>query len=365
TQPILDLANHVLDHATEKYDKHLFTERADGELPAMVQAPDSLWQSRFVCQVVLAKREEGVPLNRMAVLFRSGWCSYDLETELTRRRIPFVKYGGLKLAEAAHVKDLVAHLRIAENPGDAVAWNRVLQLLEGLGPKSAQQLLEWIRRAEQPYALDVPGTSPRYVEGLQRLAALMRGLQSGEVSLPEQIDRLLAYYRPLFDRVYAEDADQREADLDGFAAVAERYRSRAALLEALALDPLDLTSEEQEGTDKDEPPLVLSTIHSAKGLEFDTVFLIEALDGVLPSQYSIKREEDLDEELRLLYVALTRAENELYVSYPIVQHRRGAGEYFTNPSRFLDGTPERLLEPWSLVEEVTPALPAGPKALGE
>ncbi len=360
TQPILDLANHVLDRAHAKYEKRLFTEREGGERPALVQAADASWQSRFVAQVVLAKREEGVPLNRMAVLFRSGWCSYDLEAELGRRRIPFVKYGGLKLAEAAHVKDVVAHLRVAENPGDAVAWNRALQLLEGIGPKSAQQLLAWIRQAENPYALDAPATSAKYEAGLRRLGAVLDALRREDAPLAEQIDALLAYYRPLFERVYAEDADQREADLEGFAAVAARYPSRAALLEALALDPLDLTTEEVEGTDKDEPPLVLSTVHSAKGLEFDTVFLIEALDGVLPSQYSLKRDDDLDEELRLLYVALTRAENELYVSYPLVQHRRGAGEFFTNPSRFLEGTPERLLEPWTLVEEAAPpALPEG------
>jgi DNA helicase-2/ATP-dependent DNA helicase PcrA len=238
-----------------------------------------------------------------------------------------------------------------------VAWNRVLLLLEGLGPKSAQQLLDWVRRADDPYRLDAPGTSPRYVEGLRRLGSLLGELRKEGTPLAEQLDRLLAYYRPLFDRVYAEDIEQREADLDGFAAVAERYRSRAALLEALALDPLDLTSEEHEGRDKDEAPLVLSTIHSAKGLEFDTVFLIEALDGVLPSQYSLRRADELDEELRLLYVALTRAENELYIAYPITQQRRGAGAYFTNPSRFLEGAPERLLEPWSLVEDATPAVP--------
>jgi DNA helicase-2/ATP-dependent DNA helicase PcrA len=360
TQPILDLANHVLQRASARYDKTLFTERAGGDLPALVQAPDESWQSRFVCQVVLDRREQGVPLGRMAVLFRAGWCSYDLETELTRRRIPFVKYGGLKLTEAAHVKDLVAHLRVAENPGDAPAWNRVLKLLEGLGPKTAQQLLEWVRRVEDPWALEVPFASDRYVEGLRRLGALLTALREGEEPLASQVERLIAYYRPLFERVYSEDYPQREADLDGFAAVAARYRSRSALLEALALDPLDLTTEAVEPGMKDEAPLVLSTIHSAKGLEFDTVFLIEALDGVLPSQYSLRRAEELDEEVRLLYVALTRAENALFVSYPVVQHRRAAGEFFTEPSRFLQAVPERLLEPWALVEEIAPpALPPG------
>jgi DNA helicase-2/ATP-dependent DNA helicase PcrA len=361
TQPILDLANHVLARATAKYDKTLFTARPGGDLPALVQAPDESWQSRFVCQVVLEKREAGVPLGRMAVLFRAGWCSYDLETELNRRRIPFVKYGGLKLTEAAHVKDLVAHLRVAENPGDAPAWNRVLKLLEGLGPKTAQQLLEWVRQAEHPWALEVPFASDRYVEGLRRLGALLTALREAEDPLAVQIEHLLAYYRPLFERVYSEDFPKREADLDGFAAVAARYRDRPALLEALALDPLDLSTEEVEAGQKDESPLILSTIHSAKGLEFDTVFLIDALEGVLPSLYSLKRPEELDEELRLLYVALTRAENALFVSYPVVQHQRRAGEFFTEPSRFLQDVPEQLLEPWALVEDAAPrALPPGP-----
>jgi DNA helicase-2/ATP-dependent DNA helicase PcrA len=261
---------------------------------------------------------------------------------------------------------------VAENPGDAPAWNRVLKLLEGLGPKTAQQLLEWVRRAEHPWALEVPFASDRYVAGLRALGALLTALREGADPLPVQVERLLAYYRPLFERVYSEDFPRREADLDGFAAVAARYRDRPALLEALALDPLDLTTEEVEAAQKDESPLVLSTIHSAKGLEFDTVFLIGALEGVLPSLYSLKRPEELDEELRLLYVALTRAENALFVSYPVVQHQRRAGEFFTEPSRFLQAVPESLLEPWALVEgedpargeAAPPALPPGPEERG-
>jgi DNA helicase-2/ATP-dependent DNA helicase PcrA len=369
TQPILDLANHVLDGATRKYDKRLFTEKEDGELPALVQAPDEAWQSRFVCQVVMDARENGVPLNRMAVLFRSGWNSYGLEAELNRRRIPFVKYGGLKLNEAAHVKDLVVHLRVVENPGDVVAWNRLLRLLEGVGPKSARELVEWIVATERaggdPLALeDVPFASPRYVDRLRQLSRLLQQLRAADAKLPlaDQLARLLEFYRPAFERLYQEDLAQREPDLDALLALAETYPSRPALLEGLALDPLDLTAGEAEGADQDEPPLVLSTVHSAKGLEFDTVFLIQAVDGVFPSQYAAKSEEELDEERRLLYVALTRAERELYVCYPLTQHGRGGG-FFTEPTRFLTGTPEALLEPWSLVEEAPPALPEAPTAL--
>ena len=376
TQPILDLANHVLEGAREKYDKRLFTDREGGDRPALVQAPDDDWEARFVAQVVLDKREGGVGLHRMAVLFRSGWCSYALEGELTRRGVPFVKYGGLKLAEAAHVKDVAAHLRVAENPADAVAWNRALRLVEGVGPQTAARLLDWIASATGGVAGDAAGgaavhalrsadevvPSPGVAQNVGRLVEALTPLRDDALAPEAQVERVLAYYRPVFERVYADDWPRREADLDAVVALAARHRSRTALLESLALDPLDWSQEAAEGALKDEAPLVLSTIHSAKGLEFDTVFLLHALDGVLPSQYAVRDSDGEDEERRLLYVALTRAETELYGSYPLVGHQRGSGQFLTEPSRFLSGVPESLLEPWSLVEDAAPpeapALPA-------
>ena len=367
TQPILDLANHVLDGARAKYDKRLFTEREGGDRPALVQAPDDDWEARFVSQVVLDKREGGTPLNRMAVLFRSGWCSYALEAELNRRKIPFVKYGGLKLAEAAHVKDVVAHLRVAENPADAVAWNRALRLVEGVGPQTARRLLDWIGQAATggPATPDAAAhvlrqsvddlvPSPGVAQNVGRLVGALAALRDDALPPEGQVERVLDYYRPVFERVYADDAATRAPDLDAVAALAARHRSRTALLESLALDPLDWSQEPSGGALKDEPPLVLSTIHSAKGLEFDTVFLLHALDGVLPSAYALASGDEEDEERRLLYVAVTRAETELYASYPLAQYRRGTGQFLTEPSRFLSGAPEALLEPWSLVEGEAP-----------
>ena len=362
TQPILDLANRVLEGARDRYDKRLFTDREGGETPALVQAPDDDWEARFVAQVVLDKREAGTALDRMAVLFRSGWCSYALETELARRQVPFVKFGGLKLAEAAHVKDVVAHLRVAENPSDAVAWNRALRLVEGVGPQTARRLLDWIAQATAggpagtasgaaAHALRAVDeiVSPAVGAGVGRLVEALTPLRDGSLPPEAQVERLLGYYRPVLERVY-DDADRRQDDLDALAALAARHRSRTALLEALALDPLDWTQEPAQGALKDEAPLVLSTIHSAKGLEFEAVFLIHALDGVLPSQYALASSEEEDEERRLLYVAVTRAETELYCSVPLVQYRRGAGQFMTEPSRFLSGLPESLIEPWSLSE---------------
>ena len=382
TQPILDLANKVLEGAREKYDKRLFTDRQGGDLPALVQAPDDDWEARFVAQVVLDKREAGTPLDRMAVLFRSGWCSYALEAELARRQVPFVKFGGLKLAEAAHVKDVVAHLRVAENPADAVAWNRALRLVEGVGPQTARRVLDWIAQATASGAGDgavhalqsvdevVP---PAVAHGIGRLVAALTPLRDESLPPEAQVERLLDYYRPVLERVYPDDADRRQDDLDAVAGLAARHRTRTALLEALALDPLDWTQEPAQGAHKDEAPLVLSTVHSAKGLEFEAVFLIHALDGVLPSAYALTSSEEEDEERRLMYVALTRAETELYCSLPLVQYRRGTGQFMTEPSRFLSGLPESLIEPWSLTEgevagdepEPPPSLPpAGHAELG-
>ncbi len=360
TQPILDLANHVLSGARDKYDKRLFTDRSGGETPALVQAPDDDWEARFVAQVVLDKREAGTPLDRQAVLFRSGWCSYSLEAELARRQIPFVKFGGLKLAEAAHVKDVVAHLRVAENPADAVAWNRALRLVEGVGPQTARRLLDWISQATGDAAVHALTTideiaPPSVAQGVGRMVEALTPLRDDALPPEAQVERLLSYYRPVLERVYPDDADARQADLDAIVGLAARHRTRTALLEALALDPLDWTQEAAEGAYQDEAPLVLSTIHSAKGLEFEAVFLIHALDGILPSQYALTSSEEEDEERRLLYVAVTRAETELYCSVPLVQYRRGTGQFMTEPSRFLSGLPETLIEPWSLSESEAPA----------
>jgi len=356
TQPILDFANRVLAQARRKYDKQLFTEdKRGGDLPALVPAPDTRSESRFVTQIILQLREQGVPLHRMAVLFRSSFNAYDLELVLNHKNIPFVKYGGLKLSEAAHVKDVLAHLKVVENPKDAAAWNRILQLLEGIGPKTAHDLIEWITAATgDPFALEERPYSPRYVEALKRLFETLRSIRAAGLPLVAQVEAVVQYYEPVCTRTYFEDYPKRLQDLEHFVALADTFSSRADFLASLALDPIELSALDGEPLDDDEPPLVLSTIHSAKGLEFHTVFVIHALDGVLPSGYAFKDEDALDEELRLLYVAITRAEENLFISYPMVQYRRYQGDYLAKPSRFLDDLPEALLEPWQLVEDAGP-----------
>jgi DNA helicase-2/ATP-dependent DNA helicase PcrA len=356
TQPILDLANHVIEQADRSYEKELFTDQDEGDLPALVPAADGEMEARFVAQMILRLRESGVPLSDLAVLFRSSHNAYDVEVELNRRNIPFVKYGGMKLNEAAHIKDVLAHLKVAENPQDAASWNRILQLIHGIGPKTAQDLIGWATdAADDPF---VPGNgmpfSSRYVSTLKELLGTLRTIRDPDLPVAEQVETVLDYYQPLFEEEYSEDHPKREPDLDHLAGLAANYESRQRFLESLALDPIELTALEQEEAEDDEPPLTLSTIHSAKGLEFHTVFLIRALDGTIPSRHALREDGGTDEELRLFYVACTRAEENLFISYPMTQYRRSFGEYMTDPSRFVEDIPEDVLEPVQLVEEDAP-----------
>ncbi len=380
TQPILDLANAVQRLARRRYDKSLVasgeaagTTAGEPELPAVVTAADERTESRFVAQAILQLREAGTPLARMAVLFRSAFHSFDLEVELGRRGIPFVKYGGMKLAEAAHVKDVLAYLKVADNPRDAPAWMRLLKLLPGVGGKTALAIAAWIT-SETDLPFEVPENAPRlrrHAHALAALLALVRRLRSGdgadapgaESPLGAQLEAVLAAYDPLLREAYAEDFPRRQQDLDHLAGLAASYPSRRALLEALALEPVELSALDADGGGPDdEAPLVLSTIHSAKGLEFDTVFVIHLLDGFLPSQHSLGSDRDIDEEVRLFYVAVTRAERHLFLSYPALQHRRRAGDVFARPSRFLGTLSPAVLEPMTLVESPSSARPPAPPA---
>lgn len=352
TQPVLDLANHVLRHAVRKYDKTLFSDRKEGERPALVAAANEQEEASFVAQMMLHMRESGMPLHEMAVLFRSSFNSFELEVELGRRNIPYVKYGGMKLSEAAHVKDVTAYLRVAENPLDAVAWNRILQLIRGVGPKTAADIIDWITAAEDdPFRLPARPGSPRYADDLLILFALLRSIREESITVQGQVEAVLDYYEPLLKDRYYEDHQKRQQDLDHFSGLAAAYGNRSEFLTALAIDPVELTALDADPETDDERGVVLSTIHSAKGLEFDAVFVIRALEGVLPSAYSLKDADELDEELRLLYVALTRARNDLFISYPILQHRRYTGEYYADVSRFIVDVPKHLLEPMELVRE--------------
>ncbi len=351
TQPILNLTNEIIRRAREKYEKELFTCKEEGDTPLLVQAESEQTQSRFVCQKILELREEGVPLWDIAVLFRSSFHSFDLEIELTRRNIPFVKRGGFQFMETTHIKDLLAHLRILANPQDAISWGRVLSLLEGVGPQLSQKIIHRLLEGGDPRerlrSFEAKG---KVAHGLKTLAQVLE--VCSEAQRPaENAQYLMQYYVPILKRKHPDDYPKRLKDLEHFQGMTERYRSLERLLSDMALEPPTDSVEGVLAVDPDEGPLVLSTIHSAKGLEWHSVFIIWALEGRFPSYYNIDTDEELEEERRLLYVAATRAKENLFITYPIKIFDRGTSMVLSRPSRFIEGIAEELLEPMTLVDE--------------
>ncbi len=350
TQPILDLANTIIEEAREKYSKHLFTRKLDGPLPVLVEAAGENAQSRFIAQKILELREEGVPLGEMAVLFRSSFHSFDLEIELSRHGLPFIKRGGVKFIETAHVKDLLAHLRVVANPMDTVSWHRMLMLVEGVGPKKAKDVMAALVKSDKPYdtLCEMTGRSGK---GLRDLALTLESLAgAGELRPAEQVNHIYEYYLPILKTQY-DDYPKRMRDLDHLQTIAEGYQEVETFLADLALEPPDGSVAGVEATDRDDERLVLSTIHSAKGLEWQCVFVIWIVDGRFPSVYSFTEDEGLEEERRLFYVSVTRAKRHLYLTYPINVFDRGSGMILSKPSRFLDPVSSGQLEQLVLMEE--------------
>ena len=360
TQPILNLTNAIIDHAREKYPKRLFTRIEDGRLPSVVQAENENWQSRFVCQKVLELREEGVPLEEIAILFRSSHHSFDLEIELIKHGLPFIKRGGFKFIETTHVKDVLAHLRVLANPRDAVSWNRLLLLVEGVGPRKSRRLIQAMagemdsQKADNfPGWLNIFKKQPMKgvsASGLTELARLFEDL-SGEVRVPsEQLNRIYGYYTPLMEQRF-DDYPRRIKDLEHLYAITERYFKLEEFLSDVTLEPPSESVSDIEAIGRENEKLILSTIHSSKGLEWHSVFVIWALDGKFPSIYSFDKDEELEEERRLLYVAATRAKKGLYITYPINIYDKVTGTVLSRPTRFLDGVPRTLFSTCALVEE--------------
>jgi DNA helicase-2/ATP-dependent DNA helicase PcrA len=351
TQPILNLTNEIIARAKERYEKKLYTRKRQGDTPLLVQAESEQMQSRFVCQKILELREEGVPLWDIAVLFRSSFHSFDLEIELTRHNIPFIKRGGFQFMETTHIKDLLAHLRVLANPHDAVSWNRILLLLDGVGAQMSQKVIRWLLNGSQPIArLRSFEAKEKIAHGLKTLAQVLEGAADSERPA-EQVQFLMQYYVPLLKRHHPEDYPKRLKDLEHFYGITERYRSLERLLSDMALEPPSDSVAGVLAVDPDEGPLVLSTIHSAKGLEWHSVFILWALEGRFPSFYNISSDQDLEEERRLLYVAATRAKENLYITYPVKIFDRGLRMVLSRPSQFIEGISEDLLEPMMLVDE--------------
>ncbi len=351
TQPILSVANVIIDRAREKYTKVLFTQKKDGAPPALVTAEDEDMQAQFVAQRVFELREEGVSLSDIAVLFRASYLSFDLEIELNRRNIPFVKVGGFKFMETAHIKDLLAHMKILANPQDPVSWHRVLLLLESIGPKAADEIFQGVVSSGAGIrGLATIEPKPRYANAFNKFRQAMADFETDHLPVAEIGTKLARYYQPILEKKF-DDYPKRAKDLEHVLAIMDRYESLERFLSDMALEPPNASIDNILATDYDDEQLVLSTIHSAKGLEWHTVFIISALEGRFPAAYAARNDEEVEEELRLMYVAATRAKENLFFTYPIEIFDRGTGMVLSRPSRFIDGISEDILEPWSLVTD--------------
>jgi len=340
TQQVLDVANAVMAEASRQHRKYLLSIRGQGPRPRIVTVDELATQAEFVCTEVLRRRESGVPLKRQAVLFRSAAHSDLLEVELAKRNVPFVKYGGLKFLEAAHIKDLLAVLRWADNPRNTLAAFRTLQLLPGIGPVHARAAIEHLQAHGYSFealkSFAVPQT-PQI--DWQRLVELLHALAEPERPWAGQLQQVREWYQRYLEQLY-EQLHTRLGDLEQLELLSGQYPSRERFLTELTLDSLHATSDLAGRPTLDEDYLVLSTIHSAKGMEWDTVYLLNVVDGSFPSEFAAGRAEMIEEERRLLYVALTRAQNEAVLVAPLRFHltqqsRQGEAHVYGGRSRFL------------------------------
>jgi DNA helicase-2/ATP-dependent DNA helicase PcrA len=340
TQPVLDSSNALMADAPRQYRKHLLSIRGQGAKPSLFTVNDLQAQAECVCSEILRRRESNVPLKRQAVLFRTSSHSDVLEVELAKRKIPFVKYGGLKFLEAGHIKDLLAVLRWADNPRNTLAAFRVIQLLPGFGPANARKAVEHLEA--QSYSLESlkAFTVPQNLSAdWRKLTELMLTLADPQRQWPGQVNLVREWYRPHFERNY-EHFHTRIGDLDQLDVLSGQYPSRERFLTELTLDPPNATSDLAGTPVLDEDYLVLSTIHSAKGMEWDTVYLLNVVDGSFPSEFSTGKPELIEEERRLLYVAMTRAQNDLVLLTPLKFHltnqsRNGDAHVYGGRSRFM------------------------------
>ena len=341
TQPVLAAANAVIALSPQRYAKELFSRRESAQKPFLTCVEDEATQVDYVVECILANREAGTDLKRQAVLFRAAHHSDALEVELGRRNIPFVKYGGLKFLEAAHVKDLLCILRWAENPTDSLAAFRVLQLLPGVGPSTARKALDHVgARGGSLTALAdfVPPAAAR--ELWSAFSALLVALAGAEWR--GQVTSVRTFYEPLLPELY-DSAHVRLGDIEQLELIADEYPSRERFLTELTLDPPDASGDWAGPPLLDEDYLILSTIHSAKGQEWDSVFVLNVVDGCIPSDMATGSPEEIEEERRLLYVAMTRARDDLHLIHPQRmyvhnQRRRGDRHLYTPVSRFLDAS---------------------------
>ncbi len=366
TQPILDVSNAVIAAASERHAKQLWTERASSTRPQLVMVPDEASQARWVAERVLDHREAGLTLKSQAVLFRTSSHSAALELELMRRNIPFVKFGGLKFLEAAHVKDLLAILRFAQNPRGRMAGFRVLQLIPGIGPATATRLLDLMAQAPEPAAV-VQGFEVHagVAEDWLAFVQLYRALTQPQLDWPADLELARQWYSPHLERLF-DDAAVRRGDIEQLERMAAGYSSRERFLAELTLDPPESTGDLAGAPHRDEDYLILSTIHSAKGQEWKSVHVLNVVDGCLPSDLATGSAAELEEERRLLYVAMTRARDHLHLLVPhrfYLTQQSGLGDrhLYAPRSRFISEamTPQFDSVVWPQADTAQRHNPAG------
>jgi DNA helicase-2/ATP-dependent DNA helicase PcrA len=341
TQSILDVANAVLENMKNKYSKCLVSaKKQSGQKPELLFFKDAYEEAEWVADLIKQQLDEGIPLGHQCVLFRSLYLSIPVQSELSRRNIPYETYGGLKFYEMAHVKDIMAHLKLLVNPKDELAWNRVLMLIERIGPKTAGVLVDeaaaYASLKETVESLFPKYTKGRpYSQGLASLGAAFTSVGDERMNVGEKYELILEYYKRLLKDNY-DDWHLRLNDLEALRQIAARYDSLEDLLEDFAIEPPEkgVWGVEPE-TKEEEKPLVLSTIHSAKGLEWDVVVVMGLVDGVLPVTFALDSEDEIEEEQRLFYVAVTRGKKRVFLT---LHHEgmRGGISQFNKISRFVD-----------------------------
>lgn len=356
TSNILKLANASIKHNMEQFPKHLKSLRGSGGKPVLVRLKDTNQQSSFIAQRILELRDEGVPLNDIAVLFRARYQSAELEMELLKRDIPYIVRGGVRFFEQRHIKDVLAHLKIMINPRDELSWKRILQLQQGIGSAYAHKI--WLKICEGNDIIDeflkstFSDFSAKIQGDLNRFRRTLRRITSEEMlNHPSEIIQEIVkkgydeYVRATFD-----NAADRLQDLEQLANLAENYHTLQAFLYAATLGE-DFKGETILNGRNEDEYIILSTIHQAKGLEWRVVIIIGAVDGQFPHPKSLDEPAQIEEERRLFYVAVTRSKDELYITQPMLRFDRRNGRVITAPSRFIQELSQNCLEEWSVTEE--------------
>ena len=337
-QPILDLTNKVIGFAAEKFRKNLFTRKKGTNRPYFIETENENQQSEHIVEKIMELCSRGVRPGDIAVLFRSGWHSNDLEVSLAKNNMPFIKYGGRKFVESSHVKDLISHLHVFYNINDEISWNRVLTLMRGVGPKTAEKMFKSI--SQDKNALSSNDKLFKKAKDTERLAEVFKEACDKDKTPFDIIKMFNAYYEPIFKERY-DDFHKRINDLSSLERIALRYEKIEDFLTDMALEPPEEGIAKKNSNNIDKSKIVLSTIHSAKGLEWHTVFIIHVSEGCVPSYQSMGNDDSIEEERRLLYVAMTRAKENLYMLKPMMDfsprnymiNRNGSS--FTEISRFL------------------------------